>query len=258
MIIFFIVQIFSGDDPGGQTNPIIIDNGAGNVTVEGGDTIPDPSQPGGGGSIMQILLSEGNPNPDSQEPVPQATGEPLTEEEIAQIFERLPELAVEPEDQVDFRLPEQILPPPRTGETIPEPFPVAEAVQPPLIDSGPLEVLRFAPEGEIPLAPFINVTFSQPMVPLTTREALAELEVPVQVTPDLPGTWSWVGTKTLTFEFELRSDRSIAHGDCVSDHHPGWNAILHRRRIGGICQLDFHYPPSPTGILLSFLWTPTS
>ena len=34
--------------------------------------------------------------------------------------------------------------------------------------AGPLEVLRYAPQGAIPLAPFLNVTFNQPMVPLAT------------------------------------------------------------------------------------------
>jgi hypothetical protein len=55
--------------------------------------------------------------------------------------------------------------------------------------------LRYAPEGEIPIAPFINVTFNQPMVPLATVEDLAQEDVPVIVVPDLPGTWRWVGTR---------------------------------------------------------------
>ncbi len=62
-------------------------------------------------------------------------------------------------------------------------------------------MLRFAPEGEIALAPFLNVTFSQPMVPLATLEELAALDVPVTLTPDLPGVWKWIGTKTLSFEY---------------------------------------------------------
>jgi hypothetical protein len=65
-----------------------------------------------------------------------------------------------------------------------------------------LEVLRYAPEGEIPLAPFVNITFNQPMVPLGTLGDLAAEEVPVQLEPFLPGTWRWVGTRTLSFQYE--------------------------------------------------------
>jgi hypothetical protein len=46
------------------------------------------------------------------------------------------------------------------------------------VPAGPLQVLRYAPEGEIPLAPFVDVPFNQPMVPLGTLESLAE-EAPV-------------------------------------------------------------------------------
>jgi len=47
------------------------------------------------------------------------------------------------------------------------------------------------------IAPFLNVTFSQPMVPLATLDELSAAEVPVQITPELPGVWKWLGTTTL-------------------------------------------------------------
>jgi alpha-2-macroglobulin len=40
------------------------------------------------------------------------------------------------------------------------------------------------------------------MVPLTTLADLAEKDVPVKIEPSLPGTWRWLGTKTLTFEYD--------------------------------------------------------
>ena len=52
------------------------------------------------------------------------------------------------------------------------------------------------------IAPFISLTFDQPMVPLATLDQLDELEVPVTVTPDLPGRWQWIGTRTLRFEHD--------------------------------------------------------
>ena len=47
----------------------------------------------------------------------------------------------------------------------------------------PLKVLRFAPEGEIPIAPFVSVTFSQAMVPLGTLGDLASGSVPARIDP---------------------------------------------------------------------------
>ncbi len=40
------------------------------------------------------------------------------------------------------------------------------------------------------------------MVPLTTLDALAAEQVPVQIVPPLTGTWRWIGTRTLTFEYD--------------------------------------------------------
>jgi len=40
------------------------------------------------------------------------------------------------------------------------------------------------------------------MVPLATLDQLSAEDVPVTLEPELPGTWRWIGTKTLTFEFD--------------------------------------------------------
>ncbi len=39
------------------------------------------------------------------------------------------------------------------------------------------------------------------MVPLATLQQLDEADVPVDVEPDLPGDWRWVGTRTLAFYY---------------------------------------------------------
>ncbi len=152
---------------------------------------------------FQITLSEGNTAYIPPEELTVVTGEPLTEEEISAILARLPDLPDAKELESEFRLPPDVLPPPRPGETIDQPFPYEPAdTQPVEIDNGPLEVLRYSPEGEIPIAPFISITFSQPMVPLATLDQLSLEEIPVQIIPALKGNWRWIGTKTLTFEFE--------------------------------------------------------
>lgn len=52
---------------------------------------------------------------------------------------------------------------------------------------GPLEVLRFQPAGEVEVAPFVSVTFNQPMVPLATLDQLASEDVSVVITPAIEG-----------------------------------------------------------------------
>ncbi|MFC1997268.1 alpha-2-macroglobulin family protein [Chloroflexota bacterium] len=171
--------------------------------IEAGLGVPNSGQSEGEGKDSFIHLSEGQAQPHIVEQLPVATGEPLTDEEIQRILSRLPEIDTESDDLVDLNLPSDPVPPPRTGETISEPFPPPPEVPvPEPVATGPLEVLRYAPEGEIPIAPFINVTFNQPMVPLATVEDLAQEDVPVIVVPDLSGTWRWVGTQTLTFNYD--------------------------------------------------------
>jgi uncharacterized protein YfaS (alpha-2-macroglobulin family) len=152
---------------------------------------------------LSIRLSEGKAQPQSATPLPVATGQPLNQGEIEQILARVPALAAQPGDQTDFKLAQQPIPPPRPGETVKETFPPAPMpAQPEMVETGPLQVLRFSPEGEIPVAPFLSVTFNQPMVPLTTVEQLSAADVPVHLEPNLPGTWRWMGTRTLTFEYD--------------------------------------------------------
>ena len=193
------------DQVEGSTIPILVD-----TSETGGEVVEVVAVSPGDGSVDEsgdgqfvIRLSQGQAELQDVAFLPAASGDPLSDEEIEQILARLPALTAEPEDQVDFRLPEDSPPPPRTGETIEEPFPPPPVpFVPEQVEAGPLEVLRFAPEGEIPLAPFLNVTFNQPMVPLATLGALTAEEVPVQLEPALPGTWKWLGTKTLTFEYD--------------------------------------------------------
>ncbi|MBC7231926.1 MAG: Ig-like domain-containing protein [Chloroflexi bacterium] len=159
----------------------------------------------GGTGGMRFALSQGSEVPIQPTTVPAAQTEPLSPEEIQAVLDRLPPLAMEPEDKQEFRLPPETLPAPRPGETIQQPFPppaeVEPGVQPPV---GPLKVLRYSPEGNVDLAPFLSITFDQPMVPLTAHADLAAKDVPVKLSPLPEGSWRWVGTKTLLFEPTFR------------------------------------------------------
>ena len=156
------------------------------------------------GAGLTFRLSEGSEGPPPTARPP-ASSQPLSDEETRQVLDRLPPLTADPEDETDFALREASLPPPRTGNTVRAPFPPPPGPPPPDVGSaGPLEVLRHAPEGDVDLAPSLSVTFSQPMVALTSHAELARSAVPLTLTPEPPGQWRWVGTRTLLFEPTVR------------------------------------------------------
>src|SRR5205807_5587690 len=85
-----------------------------------------------------------------------------------------------------------------------QPFPApSEMARPEQTASGPLEVVRYSPAGEVPIAPNLSVTFSQAMVAVTSQEDAAG-NVPVKLSPQPPGKWHWIGTRTLLFEPDVR------------------------------------------------------
>ncbi|MGQ9492626.1 MAG: alpha-2-macroglobulin family protein [Anaerolineae bacterium] len=159
----------------------------------------------GGTGGMRFALSQGSEVPIQPTHVPLAEAEPLSPEKAQTVLDRLPPLIAALEDRQEFRLPPETLPAPHPGETIQQPFPppaeVEPSEQPP---AGPLKVLRYSPEGNVDLAPFLSITFDQPMVPLTAHADLAAKDVPVKLLPLPEGSWRWVGTKTLLFEPTLR------------------------------------------------------
>ena len=181
----------------------LIPGSANSIPVVIDTNLPQPSSENSDKYGIDIELSDGHSQPQTAEALPLATGEPLSQEEITLILSRLPTLMPAPDEQTGFNLPSEVLPPPRPGNTIKETFPPLETEPTPgEVDAGALQVLRFAPEGEIPIAPFVSVTFNQPMVPLGTLGDLAAQDVPIIIEPSLPGTWRWLGTKSLTFEYE--------------------------------------------------------
>ena len=147
-------------------------------------------------------LSEGQPDWDAgQARPPLAETTPLSTEQIQALLNRLPPMQEAEDDVSQVRLPDQSLPPPRPGQKVDLPFPPLQVESRPDIQTeGPPAVLRFSPQGEVPLAPQLSVTFSHPMVPLTSHEELAAEDIPVNLEPAVPGRWRWVGTRTLLFQ----------------------------------------------------------
>jgi uncharacterized protein YfaS (alpha-2-macroglobulin family) len=174
-------------------------------TVSFAETAPGQSTGDSGEKGLRFRLSEGVEKSEPPADNNAALATRLPESEAQQILERVPPIKSEDTDEQDFALRDRSLPPPRTGQTISAAFPPpVPSTLPDQVSSGPLEVLRVSPEGEVALAPQLSVTFSQPMVALTSIQDLAAQDAPVRLTPQPQGRWRWIGTKTLLFEPDVR------------------------------------------------------
>jgi alpha-2-macroglobulin len=147
-------------------------------------------------------LLEGTHPDDAFERPPRAQTRPLADEDVIQLLERLEPLPILPEDESDFALRPDSEPPPRTGAVIRGEFPPPEEREPPEPEprDGPLEIVRYSPDGEVPIAGQLSITFDRPMVAVTAHDDLARRKPPIEMTPEIAGQWRWVGTRTLVFE----------------------------------------------------------
>ncbi|MBX7082712.1 MAG: Ig-like domain-containing protein [Nannocystaceae bacterium] len=165
-----------------------------------------------------LTIRLGHADPESartQRPAP-AKAQTLGEADTAKVLARLPKLPSAPDDAAGFAMREGSKPPPRPGATVLAAFPPrATATPAEVAPSGPLSVLRFAPEGDVPVAPHVSVTFDQPMVPVTSLAELAAKDVPVELAPQPKGAWRWIGTKTLRFEPAERMPMATAYSVTV-------------------------------------------
>lgn len=190
-LIFFI---FAGSIPRISAVPTVAAKGE-QLTSVAEDEGDDMTKEG-----LLFRLSEGAGQGESRTVTTPAQTSRLSEAEVQNVLRRLPPVKAQEGDQQDFAMRDRSLPAPRTGKTVNVSFPSSEAAPTPETKvAGPLEVVRFAPEGEVPLAPQLSITFSQPMVAVTSNDDLAAQEVPVKLSPQPAGKWRWVGTKTLLF-----------------------------------------------------------
>jgi hypothetical protein len=141
---------------------------------------------------LQFRLSNGVERP---APKKNATASELSQSETENVLKRLPPIKIDPTDAQEFALREGPLPAPRTGNIIETSFPSSATAAIDSVTAGPLEVLRYSPEGSVASAPELSITFSQPMVPLTAQDE-PTIYVPVTLNPQPPGAWRWLGTRT--------------------------------------------------------------
>jgi uncharacterized protein YfaS (alpha-2-macroglobulin family) len=174
------------------------------VTQDGEKADDDAAKSG-----LRFRLSEGKEKAERPTPNTVAAAVPLSKIETERLLARLPPIRREADDVRDFKLRESSLPPPRAGQTISAAFAQPEAGGPPIPAKtvAPLEVLRFAPEGEVAPAPALSVTFSQPMVGVSSQGEAAAASVPVKLMPQPLGRWLWLSAQTLVFRPEAEGGR---------------------------------------------------
>ncbi|NOY27803.1 MAG: Ig-like domain-containing protein, partial [Oligoflexia bacterium] len=161
--------------------------------------IPEPDVQG-----VAIDLSDGSNPADTYTRPPVADATPLPAAQVAALLARLPTLPDEAPDQADFAHRADSRPAPRPGVELAASFPPAPTdLTSPELPTGPLHLLRGAPQGDVPLAPQLSLTFDQAMVAVTGQDDAAA-QVPVQLDPQPEGQWRWLGIRTLVFEPTLR------------------------------------------------------
>ena len=185
------------DDGGGGASTSTSTAGP-TTTVDGSSAAGDGAAP----RLFGLQLSEGSAQAVPPEPTPVVDGSPVDQQRIDEITARLPEWIDAGTQNQSFNWPVQTSPPPRTGTVLTETFPPTGGNDGPAVpvDNGPLKVLRFQPEGDVPIAPYVAITFNQPMVPVGTVSGVNALDVPATISPALPGSWQWIGTRTLRFD----------------------------------------------------------
>ncbi|MBD3336661.1 MAG: hypothetical protein GF355_14205 [Candidatus Eisenbacteria bacterium] len=142
---------------------------------------------------------------------PAADVEPLTAEEARRILDRLPPLPAHDALDSGIVLPEPSLPAPRTGATVRGQFPPDSNVpRPPTPQSGPLEILRLSPAGDVNLASHLAITFSHPMVAVTSLDDVSGI-TPAKIDPQPKGEWRWAGSQTLLFMPDPRFPMATAY-----------------------------------------------
>ena len=120
-------------------------------------------------------------------------GEPLSESEINRLFERVPEM--KPESKLPIFVRSKTAAPPPSGKNLSQSSSAIKKDSP-TQNAPPLKVVQMRPTGEAPSNARITVTFSQPMIPMSSVGQLAQ--VPASVSA-VEGEWNWVGTQTMIF-----------------------------------------------------------
>lgn len=158
-------------------------------------------------SIEPVTNSPSNPKTATKQQLPASQQEQkLTPKQVAALFEKLSRLPA-----IDNKAPRLIFPSdsitkPSSTQTQIEVFPPLATRQKPtaasLASSGrPLTVSRISHSGVVDDLHQLTITFSQPLIELSTvgQTKAVDPEQFVTITPQPKGSWQWAGTQTLIF-----------------------------------------------------------
>ncbi|HEU0036765.1 MAG TPA: DUF6049 family protein [Kofleriaceae bacterium] len=162
---------------------------------------------------LNMVLSEGKAGPPAFDRTKLAPAKRLGDGEVKTLLGRANPIQSDSGDQKDFALRPKSQPVPKTGQTVTGQFPppASSLLPPKASDAGKdLKVLRWMPEGSVPVAPELSVTFSQPMVAVTSQGDAAGT-TPVKLTPQPKGAWRWIGTRTVLFDPEVRFPQATTY-----------------------------------------------
>src|SRR6266404_8748104 len=189
---------------------------------------------------LRFRLSQGKEQPAAREKGAQTPSTALSQLATDAVLRRLPPIESTADDTQDFAFRERSLPRPRTGQTISASFPgPGELDRPNVPNTDPLQVLRVTPEGAVAVAPEVSVTFSQPMVAVTSMTDLEAVDSPVQISPQPEGKWRWLGTRTLAFIPQTRFPAATEYSVTV----PGGTRAVNGNTLASAKTWKFVTPP---------------
>ncbi len=159
---------------------------------------------------LRLRLFDAEPEAAAGDRVRSVPGDALSDSDLDALLSRVEPLAGMEGDRTPFAQRAGSPPPPLSGSQVDPPFPPAPIGDVSTVAAEPLSVLRWAPAGEVPLAPHVSLTFSAPMVAVTSHTEVQHT-VPVTLDPKPPGRWRWLGTRTLLFDPEPRMPMATAY-----------------------------------------------
>ncbi|MFT3697354.1 MAG: alpha-2-macroglobulin family protein [Kofleriaceae bacterium] len=162
---------------------------------------------------LDMHVSEGKQGPAALDHSKLAPAKPISDADAQQLLARATPIKDDAADKQAFALRPRSTPVPRTGTVVKGSFPAPPStLLPPKSNdtSKALTVLRYMPEGKVPVAPELTVTFSQPMVAVTSQDDAAAVQ-PVKLTPQPKGKWRWIGTRTIVFDPEVRFPQATTY-----------------------------------------------
>lgn len=198
--LWWTIMFVACGGPQSQATPHEKDN-----EVTASQYVQTPSQPDAIKGLV-FELRAGQPATKTEKPqgARNVVGKIVSDAEGDALLKSLPALPKESTLDSSFAKRKATLPPPSTySETLAE-FPAAEKAKVPDAAKVALEVVRITPQGDVPMAPELTVTFNQSMTALASHADSIKGNLPVKLTPEPRGTWRWLGTQTLAFTPQTR------------------------------------------------------